>query len=192
MRYDILIAGVGGQGTILSSRLLAEAAQIENQFVRTGETIGMSQRGGSVVSHVRIDSRDVSPYIPLGSADLLIAFELAEAARSLNRLKPGGRLLVSTQRLDPVTVTLGGMTYDEPAIRTALSGALFIDGYALAEQAGSAKAVNVVLLGAALGAGMLPLSKSSVLTAIDHMVKEKFRKLNYKALELGFNYAEQA
>lgn len=192
MRYDILIAGVGGQGTILSSRLLAEAAQIENQFVRTGETIGMSQRGGSVVSHVRIDSRDVSPYIPLGSADLLIAFELAEAARSLNRLKPGGRLLVSTQRLDPVTVTLGGMTYDEPAIRAALSGALFIDGYALAEQAGSAKAVNVVLLGAALGAGMLPLSKSSVLTAIDHMVKEKFRELNYKALELGFNYAEQA
>ncbi|MGN1058899.1 MAG: indolepyruvate oxidoreductase subunit beta [Clostridia bacterium] len=192
MRYDILIAGVGGQGTILSSRLLAEAAQIENRFVRTGETIGMSQRGGSVVSHVRIDSRDVSPYIPLGSADLLIAFELAEAARSLNRLKPGGRLLVSTQRLDPVTVTLGGMTYDEPAIRAALSGALFIDGYALAEQAGSAKAVNVVLLGAALGAGMLPLSKSSVLTAIDHMVKEKFRELNYKALELGFNYAEQA
>ena len=192
MRYDILIAGVGGQGTILSSRLLAEAAQIEHQFVRTGETIGMSQRGGSVVSHVRIDSREVSPYIPLGGADLLIAFEMAEAARSLSRLKPEGKLLVSTKRLDPVTVTLGGMAYDEEAIKKALAGALFIDGYALAEQAGSAKAVNVVLLGAALGAGMLPFSKESVLGAIDRQVKEKFREMNYTALELGYNYAKQA
>ena len=84
------------------------------------------------------------------------------------------------------------MTYDEEAIKKALAGALFIDGYALAEQAGSAKAVNVVLLGAALGAGMLPLSKESVLGAIDRQVKEKFREMNYTALELGYNYAKQA
>ena len=77
MGYDILIAGVGGQGTILASRLLANAAMVADRFVRTGETIGMAQRGGSVVSHVRIDSREVSPYIPFGSADLLISFEYA-------------------------------------------------------------------------------------------------------------------
>lgn len=190
MSFDILIAGVGGQGTILTSRLLAEAAVQAGRFVRTGETIGMSQRGGCVVSHVRIDSREESPYIPLGKADLILAFEMAEAARNLDRLKPDGKIIVSAQKLEPVTVTLGGMAYDEETIRETLSDAIFIDGYGAAEQAGNVKAVNVVLLGAALGAGLLPFSAEELKRAIDIQVPERFRELNYKALELGCDYVK--
>ena len=134
---DILVAGVGGQGTILTSRLLAEAAVQAGKFVRTGETIGMSQRGGCVVSHVRIGSREKSPYIPLGKADLILAFEMAEAARNLDRLKPGGKVIVSMQRVEPITVTLGGMEYDDETIKQALADAIFIDGYGAAEKAGN-------------------------------------------------------
>lgn len=185
---DILVAGVGGQGTILTSRLLAEAAVQAGKFVRTGETIGMSQRGGCVVSHVRIGSREKSPYIPLGKADLILAFEMAEAARNLDRLKPGGKVIVSMQRVEPITVTLGGMEYNDETIKQALSDAIFIDGYGAAEKAGNVKAVNVVLLGAALGAGLLPFSEAEMKHAIDLQVPERFRELNYKALELGRDY----
>lgn len=192
MGYDILIAGVGGQGTILASRLLANAAMAGGRFVRTGETIGMAQRGGSVVSHVRIDSREVSPYIPFGSADLLISFEYAEAARNANRLKPDGRMLVNTQRVYPTTVTSGGAIYDEEKMAPYIDGALMVDGYHLAQRAGSVKSINVVLLGAALGAGLLPLTKDDMREAIRQSVRETFWELNFNALEMGCEYARKA
>ena len=163
MGYDILIAGVGGQGTILASRLLANAAMVADRFVRTGETIGMAQRGGSVVSHVRIDSREVSPYIPFGSADLLISFEYA-----------------------------GGAIYDEEKMAPYIDGALMVDGYHLAQRAGSVKSINVVLLGAALGAGLLPLTKDDMREAIRQSVRETFWELNFNALEMGCEYARKA
>ena len=192
MGYDILIAGVGGQGTILASRLLANAAMVADRFVRTGETIGMAQRGGSVVSHVRIDSREVSPYIPFGSADLLISFEYAEAARNANRLKPDGRMLVNTQRVYPTTVTSGGAIYYEEKMAPYIDGALMVDGYHLAQRAGSVKSINVVLLGAALGAGLLPLTKDDMREAIRQSVRETFWELNFNALEMGCEYARKA
>lgn len=188
--FDILIAGVGGQGTILTSRLLAEAAVQAGRFARTGETIGMAQRGGCVVSHVRIDSKDVSPYIPLGSADLVIAFEYAEAARNVDRLKPDGKMVVNMQKIEPVTVTLGGMEYDAEAMKRSLSGALFVDGYELAEQAGSVRAINVVLLGAALGAGLLPFSETEIAGAMQTLIPERFLEMNLKALKLGCEYVK--
>lgn len=191
MSYNILIAGIGGQGTILASRLLAEAAILTGKFARTGETIGMSQRGGCVVSHVRIDSESVSPYIPMGSADLIIAFEYAEGARNICRKKDSGKIIVNTQKVKPVTVTLGGMEYNEEKIKKALSEAIFIDGYELAKNAGNVKTINVVLLGCALGANLLPFTMDDLKKAIDIIVPDKLRILNHKALEMGFDYVQQ-
>lgn len=188
MSYDILIAGIGGQGNILTSRLLGEAAILTGRFARTGETIGMSQRGGCVVSHVRIDSEQVSPYIPMGCADLILAFEYAEAARNINRKKKNGKIIVNTQKIKPMTVTLGTMKYDEETIEAVLKDAIFIDGYTIAKRAGNVKAVNVVLLGAALGADLLPFSLDEMKQAINLVLPEKLRELNHKALEMGYQY----
>jgi indolepyruvate ferredoxin oxidoreductase, beta subunit len=191
MKFDILISGVGGQGTVLASRLLAASAIEAGYFTRTSETIGMSQRGGSVVSHVRIGSEKESPIIPLRSADLLIGSELAEAARSLEKLKPNGRCIVNTQIIKPVTASLGGAAYDDKSIieyiKENTNKAIFIDGYTLALKAGSVKAVNVVLLGAAASIGVLPFSKELMEKVISENVPKKFVELNIKAFNLGFS-----
>ncbi|MDF2987166.1 MAG: 2-oxoacid:ferredoxin oxidoreductase, gamma subunit [Eubacterium sp.] len=192
IEYDILISGVGGQGTVLASRLIAAAAIIQGSFARTSETIGMSQRGGCVVSHVRINSEKSSSIIPLASADMIIAFELTEAARSLPRLKKGGCCIVNTQTITPVSASLGTSNYDIGEITDFINntaGAVhFIDGYSLANQAGNVKAVNVVLLGAATAAGKMPFSREIIEEAIIENVPQKFRELNQKAFELGYDY----
>lgn len=189
-KYDILIAGVGGQGTVLASRLIAAAAIKQGSFARTSETIGMSQRGGCVVSHVRINSEKSSSLIPLGSADMLIAFELSEAARSLPRLKMGGCCIINTQTIKPVSASLGSSQYDikkiTDFINTNTEQVYFIDGYSLANEAGSVKAVNVVLLGAAAAVGQMPFGKEVIEEAIIENVPQKFRELNQKAFELGY------
>ncbi len=189
-KYDILIAGVGGQGTVLASRLIAAAAIKQGSFARTSETIGMSQRGGCVVSHVRINSEKFSSLIPLGSADMLIAFELSEAARSLPRLKMGGCCIINTQTIKPVSASLGSSQYDIKKITDFINinteQVYFIDGYSLANEAGSVKAVNVVLLGAAAAVGQMPFGKEVIEEAIIENVPQKFRELNQKAFELGY------
>lgn len=189
-KCDILIAGVGGQGTVLASRLLAEAAIASGLFVRTAETIGMSQRGGCVVSHVRIGSKNSAPVIPLGKADVLIGFEIGEAARSLPRLSTGGKCLVNLQAVKPVSASLGGSTYDAAEIFSHISrsvpGAAFVDGYRLAGEAGSVKAVNVVLLGSASALGFLPFSKELMEKVIAENVPQRFRELNIKAFNAGY------
>lgn len=194
MKFDILIAGVGGQGTVLASRLLAAAAIEAGFFARTSETIGMSQRGGTVVSHVRIDSKDASPLIPLGHADLLIGFELAEAARNLPRLSPNGKCIVNTQVIKPVTASLGTAAYNVEEItnhiKIKVPETLFVDGYNLAAAAGSVKAVNVVLLGAAASTGVLPFSSDLIKNVIVNNVPKKFIELNIKAYDLGFNHSK--
>jgi indolepyruvate ferredoxin oxidoreductase, beta subunit len=194
MKYDILIAGVGGQGTVLSSRLLAASGIEAGFFTRTSETIGMSQRGGSVVSHVRIGSEALSPIIPTGCADLLIGFELAEAARSLNRLSPDGKCIVNSQVIKPVTVSLGGASYNTDEIyehiKALVPDTVFVDGYSLAKAAGSIKAVNVVLLGAAVATGFLPFNKEQVIDIILKNVPKKFLDINLKAFNLGYEYVK--
>lgn len=189
MKYDILISGVGGQGTVLASRLLAASAIEAGFFARTSETIGMSQRGGTVVSHVRVDSENLNPIIPLGHADLLIGFELAESARNLPRLSPDGICIVNTQAIKPVTVSLGGTYYDVKGImeyiKAKVPNAIFIDGYGLAEKAGSVKAVNVVLMGAAASTGLLPFSNELMEKVIAGHVPARFVDLNMKAFRIG-------
>lgn len=189
-KCDILIAGVGGQGTVLASRLLAEAAIADGLFVRTAETIGMSQRGGCVVSHVRIGTKNCSPVIPLGKADVLIGFEIGEAARSLPRLSAGGKCLVNIQSVKPISASLSGGAYDVGEISTyiskAIPGAAFVDGYRLAGEAGSVKAVNVVLLGAAAALGFLPFSKELMEKVIAENVPQRFKELNIKAFDAGY------
>ena len=193
-KFDILISGVGGQGTVLASRLLAAAAINGGCFARTSETIGMSQRGGCVVSHVRINSENSSSIIPMGSADMLIAFELSEAARSLPRLSKTGCCIVNTQIIKPVSASLGNSAYDAEAIKQSIEKnskeVYFVDGYSLAEKAGTVKAVNVVLLGAAAATSRMPFTKDALLEAIKQNVPSKFRELNETAFELGYSFGK--
>lgn len=185
---DIIISGVGGQGTILASKILAAAAVIDGStLARTGETIGMSQRGGCVVSHVRTDHA-FSSYIPMGGADLLLSFELCEAARNIPQLKAGAAAIVNTSRVNPITVSLGACSYDVPQITDYIksnSRAFFIDADKIAAECGSVKAVNVVLVGAAYGLGLIDISKNALMAALKNNVKPKFYEMNVSAFEAG-------
>jgi indolepyruvate ferredoxin oxidoreductase beta subunit len=192
MKYDILIAGVGGQGTVLASRLLAATAIEAGCFARTSETIGMAQRGGCVVSHVRIDSEEAGPIIPFGNADLLIGFEPGEAARNMYRLNKDGKCVVNTREVKPITAALQSFSYDTAPvfefIKSNTSQAVFVDGYALAQEAGSVKALNTVLLGVAAAAGYLPFGKGEIEKVIRENVSKKYLELNEKAFNIGFSY----
>ncbi|QNU68158.1 indolepyruvate oxidoreductase subunit beta [Ruminiclostridium herbifermentans] len=191
-KYDILIAGVGGQGTVLASRLIAAAAIKQGSFARTSETIGMSQRGGCVVSHVRINSEKSGSIIPFNTADMLIGFELAEVARNMQRLSKEGCCIINTQVIKPVSASLGASQYDIEGITKYIEDnskeIYFIDGYDIAKEAGSVKAVNVVLLGAATAVGKMPFSKEVMLEAIVENVPQKFRELNEKAFVMGYDF----
>ncbi len=189
--FDILLTGVGGQGTVLASRLLAEAAMAEGLFVRTSETIGMAQRGGSVTSHLRIASRDKSPLITYGTADLLIGFEPSEALRNLHTLKPGGKILVNTKEIRPVTASLNPDAYHIEDILEALQAtpnAVLVDAYALALQAGNIKALNTVLLGAAFAENMLPFTAEQFQRVMQAVIPAKLYEINQKAFELGLRW----
>lgn len=192
MKYDILIAGVGGQGTVLASKLLAAAAIEAGYFVRTSETIGMAQRGGCVVSHVRIGDKEASPIIPYSAADLIIGFEPAEAARNIGRLKPNGKCIVNIRAIKPITASLNNSSYDAEAIYDFLnknsSEAIMVDGYAMAQQVGSVKALNTVLLGVAAASGDMPFGKEHLEKVISENVSKKYVELNVKAFNIGVSY----
>ena len=195
MKFDILIAGVGGQGTVLASRLLAAAAIKAGCFARTSETIGMAQRGGCVVSHVRIGSEQSGPVIPYGTADLLIGFEPAEAARNIGRLAPDGKCVVNARVIKPVSASLDAVSYDVDTIFEFIdrnsSETVMVDGYALAEEAGSVKALNVTLLGVAAAAGFLPFSKDDIKSVISENVSRKYIELNKRAFDIGAAYKKR-
>ena len=195
MKTDILIAGVGGQGQVLASRLLGAAALDAGFCLRTSETIGMSQRGGCVTSSVRIGGEPLSSAVPTGKADLILGFELCETVRSLSRLRAGGAAVVSTQVISPVAVSLGAAQYDPEKmlafIKSRVSRLVVVDAPMLAEKAGSVKATNVVLLGAACGAGFLPFDKERFLAVIGSNVPPKFKALNEKAFACGEQFANE-
>ncbi|MDD2472740.1 MULTISPECIES: indolepyruvate oxidoreductase subunit beta [unclassified Methanoculleus] len=183
--FDILIVGIGGQGTVLASNVLGEACIIENRTVRSAETHGMAQRGGSVESHVRIDGRFGSLIVP-GTADLLIAFDLLEALRYRHYLPAGGRLVVNRHLVVPTSVYQQELAVpDEESILAALSDleVTCIDAARLAEEAGSILSQNIVMLGAA--SGDIPLQPGSLEEAVRRCVPKKTVEVNARAFRLG-------
>ncbi len=188
---SVMIVGVGGQGTLLTSRLLGNVMLSQGYDVKVSEVHGMSQRGGSVVTYVRYGQEIASPIITQGQADMILAFEQLEAARWLPYLKEGGDLIVNTQQIDPMPVVTGVAEYPtdvmeqlekQPIRLTAL------DALSLAEQAGSVKAVNVVLVG--VMAKRTDMPKEVWLEAVKQTVPPKFLDLNLKAFELGYEAAK--
>jgi len=197
MSVDIIVAGVGGQGSILASHILAEAAILAESRspgrvkVRVGETFGAAMRGGAVASHVRIGEGVYGPLVSRGQADMVIALEPLEGLRiAVEYIKKDGIVLLNDRRIPPVDVKIGAVRYpDTGEIRAALEelGATVkvLEGNRLAEQAGTARALNIVMLGAAFGCGILPFSEEVLLEAVKHRVPERFIDANLKAFELG-------
>ncbi|MBP0961564.1 MAG: indolepyruvate oxidoreductase subunit beta, partial [Oscillospiraceae bacterium] len=188
MNKDILLCGVGGQGTVLASKLIASAAMRDGNIVHSAETIGMAQRGGSVTSHVRIGEKASAPLIPLGSADLILAFEPSEAVRNLKYLKKDGVVIVNSVPVKPVTESLKSTGYDGSEMIEYLKKkctVIVVDAEAICGELGSSKVFNVAILGVALGTGKTGLKKEHVVAEIEERVKERFRELNLRALEKG-------
>jgi len=188
MTKNVLLCGVGGQGTVLASRLIALAAMEKGMEARGAETIGMAQRGGSVVSHVRIGEKIYSPLIPHGGADVIIGFEPAEAVRCLPYLKKGGCVVVSPAPIRPVTASLTGGAYTGREMMEYLEHAgenLVVDAASIGMECGSPKVMNVALLGAAIASGLIGISLEEMEAAIEKRVPEKFKDMNMKALKLG-------
>ncbi len=190
---DILITGVGGQGTVLASKLIAKAAMDAGQHVRTSETIGMSQRGGCVVSHVRTGGAK-SPMIPLGHADVVIGFEPAETVRCLQCLKKDGTVIVAKKGVIPVTASLGGNTYDPQEmldyLKANVEKLIIVDADEICEKCSSSKVLNVALLGAAAASGIPDISAEALEAAVTAMVPKKFIEMNRLAFELGMNVSK--
>lgn len=189
MIVSALLSGVGGQGTVLASKLIALSAMNKGLSARTAETIGMAQRGGCVVSHVRIGEDIHSPMIPLGGADLILGFEPAEAVRCLPYLKEGGTVVVSAKEVKPVTAALGGSDYSAGEMLAFLQKnaghAVVVDTASICQACGSAKVLNVALLGAAAATGALGLSPEDLEQALKKRLSEKLLPMNLKALRLG-------
>ena len=186
MSKNIILCGVGGQGTILASRLIASAAMKKGVPIKTAETIGMAQRGGSVFSHLRIGEGANSPLIAKGGADLIIGFEPGETVRQLPFLKKDGAVVVSSRPVMPVSALIGKSDYDAEAmlryLRENVRHLTVVDADLAAKELGSAKTLNVVLLGAALRSGELGLEEEELEEAVREGVPERFLELNKKAL----------
>lgn len=182
---NVMIVGVGGQGSLLASRLLGSVLVSEGYDVKVSEVHGMSQRGGSVVTYVRAGETVASPVIEQGEADFVLAFEKLEGARFAPYLKKGGLLIVNTQEIDPMPVITGKTGYPSDALER-LSGIEVeaLDAKAVAEKAGSVKAVNVVLLSKL--ARRLPFQKSVWVKALAETVAPRFLEMNLRAFDLGF------
>ena len=183
---NIMIVGVGGQGSLLASKLLGNLLSDEGYDVKVSEVHGMSQRGGSVVTYVRFGEKVYSPIVDRGEADFIVAFEKIEAARYASCLKPDGRIIVNTQEIDPMPVITGAAEYPHGALDTLSSLGLSVDALdALtpATEAGSAKAVNIVLMGRLSKYMDIPEEKWT--EAIKKSVAPKFVEMNLRAFELG-------
>lgn len=182
---SIMIVGVGGQGTLLASKLLGNVLLSQGYDVKVSEVHGMSQRGGSVVTYVRFGEKVYSPVVDLGEADYILSFELLESARWIGYLKKGGRLITNTHRTPPMPVITGAAEYPsniEARLRE-LAEVTALEAMPLAEQAGSAKAVNVVLVGVLSRSMDIP--EENWLRAIEETVPPKFVELNRRAFLLG-------
>lgn len=185
MSKNVLICGVGGQGTVLAAKVLSQAAISGGEKVMSAETIGMAQRGGSVVSHVRIGSDVYSPLISEGTADIIIAFEAAEAVRNIKYLKAGGLVIVNKKIVQPVTASLTGQVFSEEEmidyLKKAAGKVIAVDTDEACRELKSSKVSNIVLLGAACNTGLI--DREQIKSALKIMVKPEFYELNIKAFD---------
>ena len=185
---SIMIVGVGGQGSLLASKLLGCLLVDEGYDVKVSEVHGMSQRGGSVVTYVRFGDKVYSPVITEGEADFIISFEKLEAARYAPFLKKDGRIIVNTQQIDPMPVIIGNAEYPEGVLDELTAKGVFVealDALTPAIEAGSAKAVNIVLMGRV--AKYFDIGYEKWIAAIEKTVNPKFVEMNKKAFALGYN-----
>ena len=185
---NVMIVGVGGQGSLLASKLLGHLLLSQGYDVKVSEVHGMSQRGGSVVTYVRFGDRVYSPVIDEGEADYIVSFELLEAARWLPFLKEDGQIVTNTQQIDPMPVIIGHADYPENLVekmRAAGARVDALDCLSLASQAGSSKAVNIVLLGRL--SHYFDLPEEAWMASLEAVVPEKFLEMNKKAFALGKN-----
>ena len=195
-RQRILFTGVGGQGTLLASRLLGEAAMAEGIDVTVSEVHGMAQRGGVVESTVMLGGI-AGPIISDGEADVLVSFEPLETIRALGKCSGKSVIITNTVPVEPFTVKLGQAEYPDVDhwigfMRDNYATVKALDAEALAKEAGTAKALNVVLIGTLSATSVLPVSAERIRDTITRTVKKKFVEANLKAFELGFNAAEAA
>jgi len=185
---NIMIVGVGGQGSLLASKFLGHLLMEQGYDVKVSEVHGMSQRGGSVVTYVRYGDSVASPVIDRGEADFIVSFELLEAARWLPFLKPGGQIVTSTQQIDPMPVVTGKADYPENLVEKMRALNVKVDALdclTLAERAGSSKAVNIVLMGRL--SHYFDLPKEAWMRSLEAVVPQKFLELNKRAFEMGEN-----
>jgi len=181
-----MIVGVGGQGSLLASKLLGRLLLTKGYDIKVSEVHGMSQRGGSVVTYVRFGDKVYSPIIDKGEADFIISFELLEAARYTEYLKRDGRIITNTQQVNPMPVITGAASYPEELDTKMAAAGINLDAFdalALAEEAGNAKAVNLVLLGRL--SKYFDFTDEEWMLAIEESVPAKFLELNKKAFALG-------
>jgi len=183
---NVLLVGVGGQGILLASEILSETAMLAGFEVKKSEIHGMSQRGGSVVSHVRFGKEVFSPIVPEGQGDILFGFELMETCRSLSLLKPGGSVVANDLRISPPSVLMGQEKYPEgleARIRAVCKDLLLVDGQKIAQEAGNVRAANIALLGAV--SKRLNMAEELWMKAIEKMVPAKALEINKKAFIAG-------
>ena len=183
-----MIVGVGGQGSLLASRLLGTLLTDEGYDVKVSEVHGMSQRGGSVVTYVRFGEKVYSPIVTEGECDYIISFEKLEAARYAGCLRKGGKIIVNTQEIDPMPVITGAAEYPADVLETMKAQGFDVDDFdalAPAMEAGSAKAVNIVLMGHF--AKCMDIPKEKWIQALNKVIQPKFLEMNLKAFELGYN-----
>ena len=188
---NIMITGVGGQGTLLAVRILAHIVQEMGYDVKVSEVHGMSQRGGSVVTYLKYGDKVYSPIIGLGEADTILSFEKLEALRCLPYLREGGEIIVNDQEIDPMPVITGAMEYpsDIEDILKTHARVRLVKALELAQEAGNSRTANVVLLGAMAAAGNIP--KENWIDALKATVPARFMDVNLKAFDLGYASAEE-
>ena len=188
---NVIFTGVGGTGVITAARILATAGIIEGQNVRLGEVHGMSQRLGAVNTAVRIGDNVRGPIIPLATADLLLSIEPIEAIRQIETINPKGTIIVGMHKITPTAVLLGQAEYpsDDEILNDLKKFAtvVTINAHKLAQEAGSLITINTVLLGAAVGLGLIPLKEKSIIAALKEVLRERFHEMNIEAFEKGKN-----
>ena len=188
MHKNVILAGVGGQGILTLAAIIDYAAMLSGLQIKQAEVHGMSQRGGSVVTYVRYGKKVFSPIIDNGEADCIVSFEKLEAARYVDKLKEKGTIITNTQQIDPMPVIIGAAQYPENILEVIKQKGIKIDevdALSLAKQAGTIKAVNIVLLGKL--SKYLDIPQEKWIKAIEQTVKPQFVELNKKAFQLGVN-----